>query len=74
MLTVKYISPDGEQLVTEALRVISKPNQNVKSKQPIEVIVIEPNGHSESYNSGSVFVMNEAGSTVSSWMILNEES
>lgn len=69
MLTAKHIDDEGNETLYEVIRVRTVPNPD-GGKQPIEVITVESNGHTEHYKSGRVFIMNEAGSTVSNWTIL----
>lgn len=72
MLTAKHIDIEGNETLYEVIRVRAIPNPE-GGKQPIEVITVEPNGHTNHYKSGRIFVMNEAGSTVSNWIIIDEE-
>lgn len=72
MLTVKHVSENGDELVIQALRISTTKNPR-GGKQPIQVIVTEPNGHIEHYESGTVYVMNDNGATVSQWMIISSE-
>lgn len=72
MLTVKHVSENGDELVIQALRISTTKNPR-GGKQPIKVIVTEPNGHIEHYESGTVYVMNDNGATVSQWMIISSQ-
>lgn len=72
MLTAKYIDIEGNETLFEVIRVLATPNPQ-GGKQPIKVVAIEPNGHTEYFTSGTLFVMNETGSTVSRWLIIDEE-
>lgn len=69
MLTAKHIDTEGNETLYEVIRVRAIPNPD-GGKQPIEVITVEPNGHTDHYKSGRIFVMNESGSTVSNWIII----
>jgi hypothetical protein len=69
MLTAKHITADGTELIIEAIRVIVERSKIISPppKNPDRVIVIEPDGHKEVFDNGTVYIMNETGATVSQW-------
>lgn len=67
-MTVKYVSPDRHETVVQCDRVIAK-RLDKGDRHPFAVVVVEPNGRLEQYECGTVYVMNDAGATVSQWMI-----
>lgn len=75
MLTVKHVTKNGDELVIECVRVLVERSKNVSPppKQPEKVIAVEPDGRKEIFTSGTVYVMNDTGATVSQWMVLAPE-
>lgn len=67
MMTAKHVD-EMETIVVECVDVTAR-KANSLEKHAVEVSVTEPSGAQRHFHSGTVYLMNSAGNTVSQWFL-----
>lgn len=70
MLTVKRVLATGHEDVTQARRVSYQPAKANGTDAPETVFVEDEGGSTQGFVEGTVYVMNDAGSTVSKYSLV----
>lgn len=69
MFSVKRVLSSGHEDITQARRVSYQPAKANGTDVPETVFVEDDSGHTQGFVEGTVYVMNDAGSTVSKYSL-----
>lgn len=70
MLSVKRVLASGHEDIAQARRVSYQPAKANGTDAPETVFVEDENGNTQGFIEGTVYVMNDAGSTVSKYSLV----
>lgn len=76
MLTLKWVTDQKNERLYEAKNIVWKaPTPDTDEKVKVEFSIIEGDGTQTecSINTGTIYVMNDAGATVSTYYLASEE-